>query len=60
MALRAQVLDHSGWFSNPLRFNNFGSCWMGCERGRTGHAGAGSFKFDPTAEQDARGRRLEA
>ena len=29
MALSAQVLDHSDWFSNPLRFNVFASVSVG-------------------------------
>jgi hypothetical protein len=33
MALRAQVLDHLGWFSNPLRFNVFASVSVGVREG---------------------------
>lgn len=33
MALRKQVLDHSGQFSNPLRFNVFASVSLGMRQG---------------------------
>ena len=33
MALCAQVLDHSGWFSNPLRFNVFAPVSVGVREG---------------------------
>ncbi len=44
MAIISQVLDHSGWLANPLRFNIFAYFLCVCER-KTAHTSADSHKF---------------